>query len=302
MNFFSKKETIIQNLTYIAIMAAINVVFVLLAVFLPYLYLILLFALPLTSTFVMLFCKKRYFPIYAVATIGLCFLASINSIGDTFFYIIPSILTGAITGFLIEKKLNGAFIIISTSLIHFLFSLATLPLIKTITGVELMESVFTLFKLNDFAYKSYLTGPFIYFTSLAQMAVTYFVLKNEIKKIGFEIKTSFTKIDILLLSLYEILMFGMTVLFAFIWEESSYTFLILGLVPSIVLLVYELSLFNKIKCIIMGIITVLFPFVYALIYPNIPDPLGILIIGILFILINIPTFCSVFAKSEAVTN
>ena len=120
-----------------AIMAAINVVFILLATFLPYLYFLLLFLLPLTSTFVMVFCEKRYYIIYSLATIGLCFLASFNNIGDTFFYIIPSILTGAITGLLIEKQFNGIWIIILTSLIQFIVSIFVLPLIKLISSCSL---------------------------------------------------------------------------------------------------------------------------------------------------------------------
>lgn len=297
MKFFSKKETLIQNITYMAIMAAINVVFVLLSVFLPYLYVLLLFVLPLSSTFVMIFCKKRYFPIYAIATIGLCLLASFNSIGDTIFYIIPSILTGAIAGILIEKSINGVWIVIFTSITQFAFSLITLPLIKAITGVELMNSVYSIMGLNDFQYKNYLTMPLIYFVSLAQMALTFFILKNEIKKIGIEVETNFSKFDIILLSLYEILMFTTMTVSIFVYKELTLISLALGIVPSIFLLGYEISLLKKIRLIIIGVIVIIFPFVFALLYPLCEVPLGFLLLAILFISVNIPTFCRVFQKN-----
>ena len=88
-----KKETLVQNITYMAIMAAINVVFVLITVLVPFLFFLIVFVLPLTSTIVTLHCKKRYFPIYAVATIGLCMICTMWQIGDTIFYVIPSVIS-----------------------------------------------------------------------------------------------------------------------------------------------------------------------------------------------------------------
>lgn len=302
MKIFTKKETLIQNITYMAIMAAVNVVFILLAVFLPYLYVLLLFILPLTSTFVILFCKKRYFIIYAIATIALCFLASMNNIGDTIFYIIPSIITGAVAGILIEKHINGAWIILFTSIIHFSLSILSLPLIKVLTGVELLDSIFHLFTLGGFIYKDYIGGPLIYFTSLAQMSITYLILKNEVKKIGIDVNITLEKHDIFYLSLYEILMFGLMVGFVFLYKELTFTFLILGILPSIILLFYELTLLHKIRCIFMIASVVIFPLIFGLLYPIIPKPFGFLLIAILFISINIPTFCRVFEKNKEIIN
>lgn len=296
MNIFSKKETLTQNMTYMAIMAAINVVFILLSVFVPYLYLLLLFILPLTSTYVILFCKKRYYPIYAITTIGLCFLASFNNIGDTFFYIIPSIIVGFLTGILLEKRINSSWIIIITSLAQFVISLSTLPLIKLITEVDLMESIFTLFGLNSFSYKNYLIGPLIYFTSIAQMTITYLVLKNEIEKIKINFNENFKKLDILFLFIYEILMFASSFIFFFINKELTFLFLLLGLLPSIILIVYEISHFNKIRLIIMGVLILIFPIIFAAFYPMLDAPVNFNLISILFILINIPTFIRIFSK------
>ena len=90
----TKRETLVQNIAYMAIMAAINVVFVLITTLVPALLFLMIFVLPLTSTMVTLLCKKKYFPIYAVATIGLCMVVTLWKIDDTIFYVIPSIITG----------------------------------------------------------------------------------------------------------------------------------------------------------------------------------------------------------------
>ena len=89
----AKRETLIQNIAYMALMAAINVIFVLLTTLVPVLMFLIIIVLPLTSTMVTLLCKKKYFPIYAIATIALCMIVTIWKIDDTIFYVIPSIIT-----------------------------------------------------------------------------------------------------------------------------------------------------------------------------------------------------------------
>ena len=86
MEFKKPRESLVQNITFMAMMAAINVVFVVLTTFVPVLVFLIVFILPLTSVLVTLHCKKIYFPIYAVATIGLCLICTIWQIDDTIFY------------------------------------------------------------------------------------------------------------------------------------------------------------------------------------------------------------------------
>ena len=64
MGIFSKRETLVQNIAFLAIMAAINVVLLLLATLLPYLLLFLTMILPFVSLLVTIYCKKRYYPMY----------------------------------------------------------------------------------------------------------------------------------------------------------------------------------------------------------------------------------------------
>ena len=99
MELFKKRETPVENITYLGIMAAINVIFVLLTNVLPVLFFLIVFVLPLTSAVVTLFCKKAYFPIYFIVTLALCFLVNLGfHIFDTFLYVFPSLITGFLFG------------------------------------------------------------------------------------------------------------------------------------------------------------------------------------------------------------
>ena len=135
MSIFQKRESPIQNIAYMGIMAAINVIaIVMMNYVLPLLFLPFALFMPLTSTVVTLLCKKRYFPIYAIATIGLCFLVSINNISDTLFYVIPSIISGFAFGMLIEYRMSSPISIFVTGLIYTGLSYASIPLIEAIYG------------------------------------------------------------------------------------------------------------------------------------------------------------------------
>ena len=82
VDMFKKRETLTQNIAYMGLMAAINVIFVLLTYFVPFLIFVLVFVLPLTSVVVTIFCQKKYLPIYMLATIGLCLITTFNNFSD----------------------------------------------------------------------------------------------------------------------------------------------------------------------------------------------------------------------------
>ena len=72
MAIFRKKTTLVHNITYMALMTAINVIFIVLDTYVPFLMLLLILMLPFVSAVVSYYCQKRYYIIYAVASIGLC--------------------------------------------------------------------------------------------------------------------------------------------------------------------------------------------------------------------------------------
>ena len=186
MAAFSKKTNLVHNITYMAIMTAINVVFIVLDRFVPFLILLLILFLPLCSALVSYFCLKRYYIIYAVASIGLC---AIFEPFDTIFYIVPAICTGFLIGVLLDMKINPFWMILSSTLVEIALSYAFIPLINLIGNTDIVTSFLTIFRLNDFAFKEELMHLFILFIALTQCSLTHFVLLTEIKKIGIETNT-----------------------------------------------------------------------------------------------------------------
>ena len=183
MALFKKRETVVQNIAYMAIMAAINVIFVLLTAILPPLMFLIVFVLPLTSAVVTLFCKKRYFPIYAIATVALCLLTTMGIyIYDTFFYVIPSLITGFVFGLLIEKRAPAIYIIVGSTALQYVLSYLTFLILDMILpDINFIDALLSIFGLRDFVYKEVFIHLFLFTLASIQTAFAYFILKKEVK-------------------------------------------------------------------------------------------------------------------------
>ena len=280
-----KKETLTQNITYMALMAAINVIFVLLTAFLPYLFFLIVFVLPLTSAIVVVHCKKIYFPIYAFATIGLCMVCTLWKIEDTIFYVIPSILSGFLFGLMSEKKVPSIWIIMATTVLQIGLTYASMPLIQLITGKDIVEVFATVFLINDFKYLAYVVPSFIFFMSLTQEIITYVVIKEELAKFGVKYDEPKALDLILFISLATSLV--LTLIFAFVYGPISYLFAMFSLFFGIYSIVYLVSL-NK-KTIYIYLVATLFVtvFLFALLYKLTPQPLGLLFANIYLVFVAI---------------
>ena len=133
MAVFQKKTTLVHHITYMGIMTAINLIFIVLATYIPFLMFLLILLLPFVSAIVSYYCQKRYYLIYAVASVGLCLIFNIS---DTIFYVVPSIVTGFLIGVLLEKKINPFWLILSSSIVESALTFALIPLINLIGNVE----------------------------------------------------------------------------------------------------------------------------------------------------------------------
>ena len=285
MPLSEKKKTLVQNITYMALMAAINVIFVLLTTLVPVLFFLIVFVLPLTSTIVTLHCKKRYFPIYAFTTIGLCLICTIWKIDDTIFYVIPSIISGFVFGFLVEKKVPSFWIILSTTLIQIAFTYASIPLIKLMTGRNIIEDFATVFGIKDFIYLDYITPCFIYFIALAQEILAFAIIREEIAKFGYTLNEP--KNTPLSLAISIATSIVLAIIFAFIYGPLAYLFTLIALFLSIYAIAHLILANNKVLYIILGATFILSIFLFAVFYPLVAKPLGLLFINIFFFMVAI---------------
>ena len=285
MGIFKKKETVVQNIAYMGLMAAINVIFVVLTTLVPVLFFLIVFVLPLTSTIVALHCKKRFYPIYAVATIGLCMLCTIWKIDDTIFYVIPSIISGFIFAVMVERKVSAPWIIIATTIVQMAFSLLSIPLITFMFGRDIVTTFAAIFKLENYQYLEYVAPLFIFFLALLQCILAFIVINEEIKKFGFELAESNLLSYKMLLGLLTSLV--LVVIFALTYKPLSYTFLAVALYfASLIVggLINRKQIWIYIS--LVGSLVITF-FLFAIVYSYIPSPLGLLMAGVLFVLVGI---------------
>lgn len=281
MRPFKKRETLVQNITYMALMAAINVVFVLLTTFVPVLFFLIVFVLPLTSVIVTLLCKKRYFPIYAVATIGLCLICTIWKIDDTIFYVIPSIISGFVFGIMVEKRVPSFWIILATTILQIAFTYASIPLIKLMTGRNIINDFATAFGIKDFQYLDYVTPCFIFFISLAQQVLAFSIIKDELPKFGYELNEP-NNIP-LSLSLLLFSFIALAFAFAFIYGPIAYLMTLFALLLGIYALIHLVTLKNKIVYILLAASLIISFFLFAILFPLIKEPLGLIFINSFFL-------------------
>ena len=193
MSWFYKKETLIRTICFMAFFVAINVVCSFLTTVLPLLSIILIIFLPLTSAIVEVMCKDRWFPIYAVATIGLSIVVSLSSIDFTIFYIVPSIFTGYIFGLFSKHNLPNMFAIFFATIIQTLLSFAFIPLIQLITGSNLIDVFAKILRISDRFWFDSMILLLFFGVALMQIILSFIVVQNELNKFGQKSECKFNQ-------------------------------------------------------------------------------------------------------------
>ena len=222
MGIFQKRETLVQNIAFLAIMAAINVVLLLLATFLPYLLLFLTMLLPFVSLLVTIYCKKIYYPIYLLVTIGLSFIVSFDAISNILFYILPGVLSGFVFGYCLEKEIPSNYSIMYSALIYVICSYLSLIVCNALLDESIEEVYFTLLNLTELMWwRTYLIAPFIFAISIIQSSLSYLIIQSEIKKLGLEDKEIDDNFELLYLLVFILL----SLLTSFIKPEVYLMFL-----------------------------------------------------------------------------
>ena len=274
MALFKKKASLVHHITYMGIMAAINLIFIVLATYLPFLMFIPIIFLPFASAIVSYYCLKRYYPIYAVATIGLCLIFNIS---DTIFYVIPAIITGFMIGYLLDKRVNPFWLILISTIIESALTFAFIPLINIISNVNIVETFISAFKLDSFVYKNELTYLFIFFISLIQCGLTHFVLLSDARKIGIEITTTVNSYAPYIIGLEITLLF--VFIFSLFYLPLALILLMIAIYFSIFLLIDILLSKKVIIYVLLVVLLLLALFSFAIFYPLINAPFGILLMS-----------------------
>ena len=186
MAVFNKKETLIRTICFMSFFVAINVICSFLTTILPLVSIILIIFLPLTSAMVEVTCKDRWFPIYAVATIGLSIVVSLSSIDFTIFYVVPSVFTGYIFGLFCKRNLPSMFAIFFAAIIQTAISFGFIPILNLITGSNLLDVFVKIFKISDRFWFDTSVLLLFFAVSLIQVILSFIVVENELNKFGVQ--------------------------------------------------------------------------------------------------------------------
>lgn len=281
MEIFKKRESVIQNIAYMAIMSAINIIFVLLSNLLPALMLLLVFILPLTSTIVTIYCKKKYYLIYAITTLGLCIaVGSGFYLFDSLIYIIPSLIVGFLFGFSFEKKIPAILILIYTTIIQFGVSMLTSYLLGLIViNNNIFNALINLFGLSNFTYSNVFPLIFVYIVAQIQIVLSYIFVKIQLNKLGIAVNLKCqSRYWLYLVSILSIILAVITYFYCYSWT------LVFVIMP-LPLYVYETSqLLLKRKTILYVSLTFVhlsFIFIFAFLYQYVLAPNQLILITII---------------------
>lgn len=182
------KNKNINQLTFIAIMCSINVVFVILNLFLPLFSLIILIGIPFASALIKIRCSWKYTFIYLICSLLICILIDYQT---TLFYLLSSIISGLTFGFLIKKNIHGFFIILISSFVNILIQFTSIYLFKILYNVDLIELFCQIISLDKNTFFN-ISLSFFFLISFLQNYFSYYIIEEEIKKFNLVVDENLT--------------------------------------------------------------------------------------------------------------
>lgn len=248
MNFFQKKETPIQNMTFMALMSAINVVVTLLTCFLWYLAIVLILILPLTSVLVGLYCKKRYYPLYIICSLLLCYLVTIYDPINTLFYVFPALLSGFCFSIFVKIKFPKIFLIIVPAIINLLFNYLAIPFINYFYGQDILNTLQQLLFLTKFEYFNLIVPSILFIFSFIQALLSFLIIKDELIKFKYDIKNNdkYIYLDIVFGTFFLIL----KTILCFYYLDFAYLMMIVSMIFFLDYIIYQIIKKPKINSIV----------------------------------------------------
>ena len=296
MNWFYKKETLIRTICFMAFFVAINVVCSFLTTVLPLISILLIIFLPLTSAIVELMCKDRWFPIYAVATIGLSIVVSLSSIDFTIFYIVPSIFTGYIFGLFSKRNLPSMFAIFLAAIVQTLLSFAFIPLLQLITGSNLIDIFVKILRISDRFWLDSVILLLFFMVALIQVILSYIVVQNELSKFGQKSECKYNQERIA--GFTTIGSAVLSAIFSIFYMPLCYLFIGIAYYFAVFVVIFQVQVKNKICLIIDGVSLLIGVILYAALNQFVKDEVEFALFAITPGLISIVSICYSFLKKS----
>ena len=281
MNWFYKRQTLIRTICFMAFFVAINVICSFMTTLLPLFSAFLIIFLPLTSTIVEINCKDRWFPIYAIATVGLSIVVTLSSIDITLFYVVPSIFTGYIFGLFAKRDLPKMYAIFLSTILQTLLSYMFIPLLNLIADIDLIDLFAKMFRISDiFLFKTTILLLF-FLLSLVQIVLSFIVVENELKKFNQHFEE--LKNEEQIAGYSSIGCSLLAVIFSFIYLPLTYLFVGFSFFFA-TFVIFNQAKVNKVLPLILDAVSLFIGLLLFALLNNLFD------IGYSFTLLAIPTF------------
>lgn len=225
-----------------------------------------------------------------VATIGLCFITSFGMhIFDTLIYVIPSLITGFLFGFAVEKHIPILYTMLVVIVVQFGLSYLTFYLIGLITNnVAFFDSIYKLVGLGEYRFKEVLTNILLLIVTQIQILITYIIVKYEVERIVLEINLEINNRFILYAVSIVLLSVGLISYFFF----PNWTLVFL-LISSPIVIFEGVSLLGQKRMSIyisLGSSFLAFCFLFAFLYDYLSAPNHLFLISTFFVAITIIDF------------
>ena len=235
-------------MTFMALMSAINVVVTLLTCFLWYLAIVLILILPLTSVLVGLYCKKRYYPLYIICSLLLCYLVTIYDPINTLFYVFPALLSGFCFSIFVKIKFPKIFLIIVPAIINLLFNYLAIPFINYFYGQDILNTLQQLLFLTTFECFNLIVPSILFIFSFIQALLSFLIIKDELIKFKYDIKNNdkYIYLDIVFGTLFLIL----KTILCFYYLDFAYLMMIVSMIFFLDYIVYQIIKKPKINSIV----------------------------------------------------
>lgn len=296
MTSIYKRQTLIRTICFMSFFVAINVICSFLTTLFPLVSVILIIFLPLTSALVEVMCKDRWFPIYAFATIGLSIVVSLSSIDFTLFYIVPSIVSGYIFGLFAKHRLPSMYAIFFASLAQTLLSFLFIPILKLITGINIIDFFAKILRISDIFWFNTLVLLIFFIVSLIQTILSYIVVNNELVKFTRENPWKLSKDNVASVSCLISIVF--MVAFSFFYLPASYFLLGIAFYFGVFVAIEQAQLKQKVSLIIDAAVIFVVIVLYAILNKYIKDGYDLLLFGAVPTLISIVSIFHYFLKKS----
>jgi hypothetical protein len=173
MEVFSCRRGPSQNIAFISIATALTLVLSVLASFVPLSGFFIIIVLPFASFVTILLTENKYGLLFLIAAPLISIAVTAYAFQETLFYIIPSLLTGALFGYLSKWHFPLAISFFLSALLSMGLTYLSLPLIKAIYEVDIINFALSLLGLANKSSIYNIVPSFIFAISLASLALAY---------------------------------------------------------------------------------------------------------------------------------